>query len=391
MAVPTLDGLDAAGLTVLLRADLNVPMQDGRVGDRTRIERTLPTIRELAGQGARVVVLSHLGRPGGRPAPELSLRPVAAALADALEAPVAFAADDPAAVVAGLPAGGVALLENLRFDPGEEANDPDYAAWLAALGDIYVNDAFSAAHRAHASTEALARLLPAAAGRLMQQELEALEATLDAPERPSGAIVGGAKVSTKLNLLGNLVARVDMLAIGGGMANTFLHALGYEVGRSLCERDMAEMARHVLDDAERCGCTVVLPEDAVVAPALEAGAPTEIVAIDEVPPDAMILDIGPESTAGLIDRLGLLRSLVWNGPLGAFEVPPFDRGTNEVAQAAAGMKGLLTVAGGGDTVAALARAGVVEQFGYVSTAGGAFLEWLEGRVLPGVAALEARA
>ena len=364
MPVPTLDGLDAAGQTVLLRADLNVPMRDGRVGDRTRIERTLPTIRELAARGARVVVLSHLGRPKGRPAPELSLRPVAEALADALEAPVAFAADDPAAVIAGLPAGGVALLENLRFDPGEEANDPDYAARLATLGDLYVNDAFSAAHRAHASTEALARLLPAAAGRLMQRELEALEATLDAPARPSGAIVGG-------------------------MANTFLHAQGYEVGKSLCERDMAEMARHVLDDAEKCGCTVVLPEDAVVAPALEAGAPTEVVAVDEVPPDAMILDIGPESTAGLIGRLGLMRTLVWNGPLGAFEVPPFDRGTCEVAQAAAGMDGLLTVAGGGDTVAALAGAGVVERFGYVSTAGGAFLEWLEGRMLPGVAALEA--
>ena len=391
MPVPTLDGLDAAGQTVLLRADLNVPMRDGRVGDRTRIERTLPTIRELAARGARVVVLSHLGRPKGRPAPELSLRPVAEALADALEAPVAFAADDPAAVIAGLPAGGVALLENLRFDPGEEANDPDYAARLAALGDIYVNDAFSAAHRAHASTEALARLLPAAAGRLMQRELEALEATLNAPERPSGAIVGGAKVSTKLTLLGNLVARVDMLAIGGGMANTFLHAQGYEVGRSLCERGMAETARDILNDAERCGCTVVLPEDVVVAPAFEAGAPTEVVAVDEVPPDAMILDIGPESAAGLIDRLGLLRTLVWNGPLGAFEVPPFDRGTNEVAQAAAGMDGLLTVAGGGDTVAALAGAGVVDQFGYVSTAGGAFLEWLEGRVLPGVAALEVAA
>ena len=391
MPVPTLDGLDAAGQTVLLRADLNVPMRDGRVGDRTRIERTLPTIRELAARGARVVVLSHLGRPKGRPAPELSLRPVAEALADALEAPVAFAADDPAAVIAGLPAGGVALLENLRFDPGEEANDPDYAARLAALGDLYVNDAFSAAHRAHASTEALAWLLPAAAGRLMQQELEALEATLNAPERPSGAIVGGAKVSTKLTLLGNLVARVDMLAIGGGMANTFLHAQGFEVGKSLCERDMAETARDILNDAERCGCTVVLPEDAVVAPALEAGTPTEVVAVDEVPPDAMILDIGPESAAGLIDRLGLMRTLVWNGPLGAFEVPPFDRGTNEVAQAAAGMDGLLTVAGGGDTVAALAGAGVVERFGYVSTAGGAFLEWLEGRVLPGVAVLEAAA
>ena len=388
MAVRTLDGLDAAGLTVLLRADLNVPMRDGRVGDRTRIERTVPTIRELAGQGARVVVLSHLGRPKGRPAPGLSLRPVAEALADALDAPVAFAADDPAAVLAGLPAGGVALLENLRFDPGEEANDPDYAARLAALGDAYVNDAFSAAHRAHASTEALARLLPSAAGRLMQRELEALEAALDAPERPAAAIVGGAKVSTKLNLLGNLSARVELLVIGGGMANTFLHAQGFEVGRSLCERDMVETARAILDMAEACGCQVLLPEDAVVAPALEAGVPTEVVAVDEVPADAMILDIGPESIASLIDRLGVLRTLVWNGPLGAFEVPPFDRGTNEVAQAAARMDGLLTVAGGGDTVAALAQAGVVEQFGYVSTAGGAFLEWLEGRVLPGVAALE---
>ena len=389
MTVPTLDGLDAAGQTVLLRADLNVPMQGGRVGDRTRIERTVPTIRELAAQGARVVVLSHLGRPKGRPAPELSLRPVAEVLADTLEAPVAFAAADPAAVIAGLPPGGVAMLENLRFDPGEEANDPDYAARLAALGDAYVNDAFSAAHRAHASTEALARLLPAAAGRLMQRELEALEAALGSPRRPAAAIVGGAKVSTKLDLLGNLAARVDLLVIGGGMANTFLHAQGYEVGRSLCERDMAEIARGILDAAEAAGCEVLLPEDAVVAPVLEAGAPTEVVAVDKVPAEAMILDVGPKSIAALIDRLGLLRTLVWNGPLGAFEVPPFDRGTNEVAQAAAGMKGLLTVAGGGDTVAALAQAGAVERFGYVSTAGGAFLEWMEGRVLPGVAALEA--
>ena len=295
--------------------------------------------------------------------------------------------------MAGLPAGGVALLENLRFDPGEEANDPDYAARLAALGDVYVNDAFSAAHRAHASTEALAKLLPAAAGRLMQRELEALEATLNAPERPSGAIVGGAKVSTKLDPAGqSLAARVDMLAIGGGMANTFLHAQGYEVGQQpLRARHGGDGASLSSTTRRGCGCAVVLPEDAVVAPALEAGAPTEIVPVDEVPPDAMILDIGPESVAGLIDRLGLLRSLVWNGPLGAFEVPPFDRGTNEVARAAAGMDGLLTVAGGGDTVAALAQAGVVEQFGYVSTAGGAFLEWLEGRVLPGVAALEAAA
>ncbi len=389
MTVPTLDGLDAAGLTVLLRADLNVPMQGGRVGDRTRIERTVPTIGELAAQGARVVVLSHLGRPKGRPAPELSLRPVAEALADALEAPVAFAAADPAAVIAGLPPGGVAMLENLRFDPGEEANDAEYAARLAALGDAYVNDAFSAAHRAHASTEALARLLPAAAGRLMQRELEALEAALGSPRRPAAAIVGGAKVSSKLDLLGNLAARVDLLVIGGGMANTFLHAQGYEVGRSLCERDMAETARGILDAAEAAGCEVLLPVDAVVAPRLEAGAPTEVVAVDKVPAEAMILDVGPKSIAALIDRLGLLRTLVWNGPLGAFEVPPFDRGTNEVAQAAAGMDGLLTVAGGGDTVAALAQAGVVERFGYVSTAGGAFLEWMEGRVLPGVAVLEA--
>ena len=389
MTVPTLDGLDAAGLTVLLRADLNVPMQGGRVGDRTRIERTVPTIGELAAQGARVVVLSHLGRPKGRPAPELSLRPVAEALADALEAPVAFAAADPAAVIAGLPPGGVAMLENLRFDPGEEANDAEYAARLAALGDAYVNDAFSAAHRAHASTEALARLLPAAAGRLMQRELEALEAALGSPSRPAAAIVGGAKVSTKLDLLGNLAARVDLLVIGGGMANTFLHAQGYEVGRSLCERDMAETVRGILDAAEAAGCEVLLPVDAMVAPVFEAGAPTEVVAVDKVPAEAMILDVGPKSIAALIDRLGLLRTLVWNGPLGAFEVPPFDRGTNEVAQAAAGMDGLLTVAGGGDTVAALAQAGVVERFGYVSTAGGAFLEWMEGRVLPGVAALEA--
>ena len=241
--------------------------------------------------------------------------------------------------MAGLPAGGVALLENLRFDPGEEANDPDYAARLAALGDAYVNDAFSAAHRAHASTEALARLLPSAAGRLMQRELEALEAALDAPERPAAAIVGGAKVSTKLDLLGNLSAWVELLVIGGGMANTFLHAQGFEVGRSLCERDMAETARGILDAAESAGCEVLLPVDAVVAPALEAGAPTEVVAVDEVPADAMILDIGPESIASLIDRLGVLRTLVWNGPLGAFEVPPFDRGTNEVAQAAAAWTG----------------------------------------------------
>ncbi len=388
MGFRTLDDIDPAGRCVLLRADLNVPMQGGRVSDRTRIERTLPTIRELAARGARVVVLSHFGRPKGRVAPELSLRPVAEALADALEAPVAFAAEDAAGVVAGLPPGGVALLENLRFDPGEEANDPAFAARLAALGDLYVNDAFSAAHRAHASTEALARLMPAAAGRLMQRELEALEAALGAPARPAAALVGGAKISTKLALLGNLAARLDLLFVGGGMANTFLHAQGVEVGRSLCERDLAGAARDIAAAAEKAGCELLLPVDARVASGPEAGAAAQTVAIDAVPPDAMILDIGPETVARLTARLAGLKTLLWNGPLGAFETPPFDRGTTAVAEAAVETEGLLTVAGGGDTAAALARAGVLERFGYVSTAGGAFLEWLEGRTLPGVAALE---
>ena len=388
MGFRTLDDIDPAGRRVLLRADLNVPMQGGRVSDRTRIERTLPTIRELAARGARVVVLSHFGRPKGRVAPELSLRPVAEVLADALEAPVAFAAEDAAGVVAGLPPGGVALMENLRFDPGEEANDPAFAARLAALGDLYVNDAFSAAHRAHASTEALARLMPAAAGRLMQRELEALEAALGAPARPAAALVGGAKISTKLALLGNLAARLDLLFVGGGMANTFLHAQGVEVGRSLCERDLAGAARDIAAAAEKAGCELLLPVDARVASAPEPGAAAQTVAIDAVPPDAMILDIGPETVARLTARLAGLKTLLWNGPLGAFETPPFDRGTTAVAEAAVETEGLLTVAGGGDTAAALARAGALERFGYVSTAGGAFLEWLEGRTLPGVAALE---
>lgn len=390
----TLDDLDVSGKRVLLRADLNVPMEAGRVTDATRIERTVPTIRELADRGAKVVVLSHFGRPKGKPVPEMSLKPVAEALSTALGRPVDFAEDcigSPAEkMVAGLDNGGVALLENLRFHAGEEKNDDRFAKALAALGDLYVNDAFSAAHRAHASTEAIARLLPAAAGRLMQAELEALGRALETPEHPVAAIVGGAKISTKLDLLRNLVARVDALIIGGGMANTFLHALDVEVGKSLCERDMADTAREIVEDAKRRGCDIVLPLDAVVADELAQGVESKVVAIDAVPGDKMILDVGPESVKDLKGRLAAYRTLVWNGPLGAFEVAPFDEGTNAVAKEAASLTRagkLVTVAGGGDTVAALGRAGVVESFTYVSTAGGAFLEWLEGRTLPGVAAL----
>jgi phosphoglycerate kinase len=397
-AFKTLDDIDPAGKRVLLRADLNLPMDNGRVTDATRIERTVPTIRELVAKGARVVVLSHFGRPKGQVVDSMSLRPVATELAGALGADVAFAEDcqgDAAeAVVSGLPEGGVALLENLRFHAGEEANDPAFARSLAALGDIYVNDAFSTAHRAHASTEGLARCLPAVAGRLMQAELEALGRALGDPERPVAALIGGAKVSTKLELLDNLLAKVDLLIIGGGMANTFLHALGTEVGRSLCEHDMANTARAIAERAAGQGCELVLPVDGVVASEFAAGVPSQTVAIDAVPADRMILDIGPASVADLIRRLEDCRTLVWNGPLGAFEVAPFDAGTNQVAQAAARLTEegkLLSVAGGGDTVAALAHAGVVNDFTYVSTAGGAFLEWLEGKTLPGVAALEAAA
>ncbi|MDJ0943535.1 MAG: phosphoglycerate kinase [Kiloniellales bacterium] len=392
----TLDDLDPAGRRVLVRVDFNVPMKDGRVTDATRIERALPTIRTLSEGGAKVILLSHFGRPKGERRPELSLAPVAAALEAALGAPVAFASDcigAPAeATVADLPEGGVLLLENLRFHPGEEANDPAFAGALAALGDLYVDDAFSAAHRAHASVEALARRLPAAAGRLMQAELEHLARALEKPERPLAALVGGAKISTKLQLLGNLVARADLLIIGGGMANTFLAAAGVEVGRSLCEHDMADTAREIMAKAKAQGCDIVLPTDALVAAALETGVASETVSVKAVPAEQMILDVGPATAAHLARRLEDCRSLVWNGPLGCFEVPPFDQGTNAVAQAAARLTRdgrLLSVAGGGDTVAALAHAGVLEDFTYVSTAGGAFLEWLEGRTLPGVAALEA--
>ena len=395
----TLDDFDVAGQRVLVRVDFNVPMRDGKVTDSTRIERALPTIETLSGRGARVVLLSHFGRPKGKRVGEMSLAPVAEALAKALgDKPVAFAEDciGPAAaeVVDNLGKGGIALLENLRFHAGEEGNDPSFADSLAALGDLYFDDAFSAAHRAHASVAGLPERLPAGAGRQMQSELEYLAAALEDPRKPVAALVGGAKVSSKLELLGNLVRKVDMLAIGGGMANTFLNALGVNVGASLCEHDMADTAREIVAAAKEAGCDIVLPTDALVAGALEAGVAVETVSIKAVPEGQMILDVGPASAEHLGRRLAECRTLVWNGPLGAFEVPPFDSGTNQVAQEAARLSseaGLMSVAGGGDTVAALAHAGVLEKFTYVSAAGGAFLEWLEGKTLPGVAALESAA
>ncbi len=391
----TLRDIDAGGKTVLLRADLNVPVKDGAVTDATRIERLAPTIETLIGNGAKVVVMSHFGRPKGKPDPAFSLRPLVAPLEKAIGGRhVAFAADcvgeEAKRVVAALQPGQVALLENLRFHEGEEANSPDFARALAELGDVYVDDAFSAAHRAHASIEALAHLLPAAAGKLMEAELNALTAALDSPARPVLALIGGAKVSTKLDLFRFIIGKVDVLAIGGAMANTLLLAQGKEVGRSLCERDMAETARQLLAFAGEQNCRVILPEDAVVASELAAGIPTREVATDAVPKDAMILDIGAKTAARIGAALDEARTLVWNGPLGAFETPPFDRGTSAVARRVAELTRagkLLSVAGGGDTVAALAAAGVIAELSYVSTAGGAFLEWLEGRELPGVAAL----
>ncbi|NIA68183.1 phosphoglycerate kinase [Pelagibius litoralis] len=394
----TLDNLDLAGKTVLLRVDFNVPMAGGKVTDLTRIERAAPTIRDLAAAGAKVLLLTHFGRPKGTPNPEMSLRPLVPVIAAVLGVEIGFAEDcvGPVAQKAAqeLAPGGVALMENLRFHAGEEANDPAFADALAALGDLYVNDAFSAAHRAHASTEGLARRLPSAAGRLMQEELEHLDQALAQPKRPLAAVVGGAKISTKLDLLGNLVARVNMLIIGGGMANTFLNALGVDVGRSLCEHEMADTAKQIIAKAKEAGCDVVLPTDAVVAGSLAAGVAYTTVSVKTVPANQMILDLGPATAEHLARRLGDCATLVWNGPLGCFEVPPFDAATNTVAQAAAALTKegkLLSVAGGGDTVSALAHAGVLNDFSYVSTAGGAFLEWLEGKTLPGVKALEDQA
>lgn len=391
----TLDDLPVAGKRVLVRADLNVPMRDGRVGDATRIDRLVPTLHHLRAAGARIILMSHFGRPKGRVDPALSLRPLADALSKALDGlPVNFAEDCVGAVAMemaeGLGDGDVLLLENLRFHGGEELNDPGFAAALAALGDVYVDDAFSCAHRAHASVVGLAGLLPSGAGRGMQAELEALEGALGSPDRPLAAIVGGAKVSTKLELLENMIAKVDVLAIGGAMANTFLHAGGHDVRRSLCEPDLSPTAIDIMSRSKEGGCEILLPEDVVVAPALSGDAGTRVVDVDSVPEDMMIFDVGPDSAGALGDRLGDCRTLVWNGPLGAFEVPPFDSATSTVAAAAARLTKngkLLSVAGGGDTVAALAHAGVSEDFTYVSTAGGAFLEWMEGKTLPGVAAL----
>ncbi|MBS28021.1 MAG: phosphoglycerate kinase [Alphaproteobacteria bacterium] len=390
----TLDDLDAAGKRVLLRADLNVPMSDGKVSDLTRLERLAPTILELADRGARVLVTSHFGRPKGVRVLEMSLAPVAKELGEVLGRPVAFAPDciGDAALDASsaLVDGDILVLENARYHLGEESNDPAFAKSLADLADVYVNDAFSAAHRAHASTEGVARILPSYAGRLMQAELEALDRALGNPERPVLAVVGGAKIASKLDLLGNLIARVDQLAIGGGMANTFLNAMGVDVGASLCEHDMADTARDILARADEIGCEVILPSDVIIAGEFKAGVPNRIVPVDAVPEDQMILDIGPATAAGLSARLADVRTLVWNGPLGAFEIEPFDAGTVLVARAAGDATAagsLLSVAGGGDTVAALNHAEVAGQFSYVSAAGGAFLEWLEGKTLPGVAAL----
>jgi len=391
----TLDDIDAKSKIVLVRVDFNVPMKDGKIADATRIERSLPTIRHLMNAGARVVLLSHLGRPDGKPDPIYSLRPVAAALEGLLGVPVAFVEScigpKTREAIAGLPEGQVLLLENVRFYAGEEANDPAFTEELASLGHIFVNDAFSVSHRAHATTAGLAGLLPAAAGRLMQEELAALGKVLEKPDRPAAAIAGGAKISTKLALLRNLIARVDLLIPGGGMANTFLAASGFAVGRSLVESGMLETARGIMAEAERRGCRVLLPADAVVADAVKADADVKTVAMGNIPQDMMILDLGPETVAQIKTALGDCRTVVWNGPLGVFEMPPFDAATNEIAAYVADMTRsgkLMSVAGGGDTVAALAHAGVMRDIGYVSTAGGAFLEWLEGKQLPGVAVLE---
>jgi phosphoglycerate kinase len=394
MTFRTLDDLDVKGKRVLVRADLNVPVADGKVSDATRIERQAPTIRELAEKGARVIVLSHFDRPKGAVVPSMSLRPLVQPLSDAVGRKVAFADDciGPVAeaAVAALKDGEVLLLENTRFHKGEEDNDPAMAKQLAALGDIFVNDAFSAAHRAHASTEGVARLLPNAAGRSMQAELTHLQKALGNPERPVLAVVGGAKVSTKIALLENLVQRVETLVIGGAMANTFLAAQGVKVGKSLYEPDHLETARKVIHMAAESGAALLLPTDVVVAKDFKAGAAHRTVPTAQIGDDEMVLDVGPDSVKAFENRLAVTRTLVWNGPFGAFEMQPFDAGTVAAARAVAGAtkRGqLLSVAGGGDTVAALAHAGVEQDFTYVSTAGGAFLEWLEGKTLPGVDAL----
>jgi phosphoglycerate kinase len=392
----TLDDLgNIAGKRVLARVDLNVPVQDGKVSDTTRIERVVPTLRELSSKGAKVILMAHFGRPKGKVDATMSLQPIAQKAEEILDHRVHFAADcigDVASeAVSAMVNGDVLLLENVRFHPGEETNDPAFARDLAANGDFYVNDAFSAAHRAHASTEGIAALLPAYAGRTMQAELEALEKGLGNPAHPVVAIVGGAKVSTKLDLLMNLVSKVDALVIGGGMANTFLAAKGTDVGKSLCEHDLTGTAKQIMIEAASANCAIVLPVDGIVAKEFKVGADNETVDVGSVPADGMILDVGPKSVAAINDWIGRAKTLVWNGPLGAFEIEPFDAATVAAAKFAGDRteEGLLTsVAGGGDTVAALNHAGVADEFSYVSTAGGAFLEWMEGKPLPGVDALK---
>ena len=390
MGWKTLDDMDLKAKTVLVRVDINVPMDAGRVTDDTRIRKIVPTIRDLGARGAKAVLLAHFDRPKGRVVPEMSLRHVQPALEAALGRGVVFMERPDRATIDALPGDAVVLVENTRFSPMEEANDPQMARYLAGLGDLFCNDAFSAAHRAHASTAGVARLLPSFAGRLMAEELAALEAALGNPVRPVVAVVGGAKVSTKLDLLGNLVGRVDHLVIGGGMANTFLVAQGVEVGKSLAERDMAGTAREILAKAKVAGCVIHLPVDIVVAREFKAGALSETLPVGQCPADAMILDAGPATVAALSAVFGAAKTLIWNGPLGAFEIEPFDAATNAAAREVARLTkagALISVAGGGDTVAALNKAGAAADFTFISTAGGAFLEWMEGKELPGVQAL----
>ena len=390
MAWKTIDDMDFDGKRAIVRVDINVPVEDGTVTDTTRIDRIVPTVEDIQARGGKVILMAHFGRPKGKVVPEMSLEIIAPTVADVLGVPVTWVNSDFGQAVAEMEGDEVLLLENLRFNPGEESNDTAFAQRLASLGDIYVNDAFSAAHRAHASTEAIARLLPACAGRLMAEELGALEKALGTPERPVVAVVGGAKVSTKLDLLGNLVGKVDHLVIGGGMANTFLAAQGMDVGKSLCEHDLADTARDILAKAAAANCEIILPRDVVVAREFRAGAAHEVCAPDACPADAMILDAGPETVTYIGTVLEKAKTLVWNGPLGAFEISPFDAATVAAAEKAAALSksgALISVAGGGDTVAALNGAGAAEDFTYISTAGGAFLEWMEGKTLPGVAAL----
>ena len=391
MAWKTLDDMDLDGKRVLVRVDINVPMENGKVTDITRIARIAQTVYDIQDAGGKVILMAHYGRPKGKVVEEMSLIHIAPAVADELGVPITFADSDYRDAVKEMQNDEVLLLENLRFNPGEEANDMGFAKRLASLCDVYVNDAFSAAHRAHASTHAIATLRPSCAGRLMAQELSALEAALGTPKRPVVALVGGAKVSTKLDLLGNLVGKVDHLIIGGGMANTFLAAQGINVGQSLCEHDLADTAREILSKAEAAGCKIILPRDIVVAREFKADADSETVAPDACPADAMILDAGPATVAYIEEVLENAKTLIWNGPLGAFEIEPFNAATNAAAKVAAKLTNsgkLISVAGGGDTVAALNQADAADKFTYISTAGGAFLEWMEGKELPGIAALQ---